>query len=176
MMNDHSKERPDGYLRIHLSHSPIALSPAQVSAQEIVGLFYVSLPEHVREFVAFERCVQKQSMKVAICLVVFERGNRQLFEHCPIVFAIYCLFYDRANIQATGIARFVIENRRIEILFGGEVPKDNCLRDARGLGNLFRGRTAKSSLRKNSDRDSDDFRSARLSGHSRLRRPRFVSF
>ena len=104
---------------------------------------------------AFEAAEQEQPHEGFILAVEFEHLESQRAKEGFVVFATGG--FGKLRFQAlVCLADFEIEDGGIEIVFGGEVTKDDGFADACTVGNLFGRRAAKAFLRKQLGSDHND--------------------
>ncbi|MDQ2937216.1 MAG: hypothetical protein M3R67_06880 [Acidobacteriota bacterium] len=111
--------------------------------------------------------MEKQPLKFRIALVVFESAKSQLFKDRSVIFLFERLGDHGFWIHCIAGTSLMVENCGIEFLLGGEMPEDHSLRNARRLGNFFGGGTAKTPLRKKTNRHPKDLEPPVFRGHSR---------
>src|SRR5437867_4399733 len=88
MVDDHTDESPNDNRGIHLDHGAVALPFSDVIAQEFVNATDKFFKKYLREFMAFERRMKQQSLKLRIAFMVLQRAERQLLKYRAVVFLL----------------------------------------------------------------------------------------
>jgi len=127
VMNDHADKSAHDDERIDIDHGALALAFANVLAQNAIHALHEFFPEHRRQLVLFEGRVQQQPVKLRIAVVLIQSIQREPFEDRAVVLARQRLIDDVQRIHRLVQAGFLIENRAVKLLFGGEMTKHHGL-------------------------------------------------
>lgn len=167
MVNDHADKGPHDDQRLDFNHGSVALSLANVLAQNAIDALDEFFPEYLGQLVLFQRGMQKETMKFRVGVVSVERVERETFKHRPVIFARDCFGNYLQGLELVMQAGLMIENRAIEFLLGGKVAKDHRFGHAGGQSYFFCGGPAKATLGKQSHRHAQDLQAPLFAGHAR---------
>src|SRR6185503_7864656 len=110
--------------------------------------------------------MQQQALKLRIVFVILQSIKSETFENGPVILAFEGISDNRLRIHCVSGACLVIEDRGIEFFLRCEVAKHHSFRDTRGVGDLFRSRSAKALPGKQTYSDAQDLTSPLLTRHS----------
>ena len=165
-MNDHADESSHDYPRINVDEDALALALADILAQQSIDALHELLPEHLGQFVLFQRGMQQQPVKLPIAIVFIERVEGKPLKHGAIVFLLNGVRNYLQRIELVMHTRFVIEDRAVELFLGGKVPKHHGLRDAGRLGDLLRRGATETALREQAHRFTQDLQTPIFTRHA----------
>src|SRR5215213_10313544 len=148
VVHHHADEAAHDDRGIDFDQRALALTLANVTAKKVINTTDKLLEEHLRQLVFFERRVEQQTLKLRIVFVMIERTESERLKDGAVVFPLDGLGSHFRRLKPAARARFVIEDRGVELFFGGEVSKDHGLGDARRLGDLLGRGPAKTSFGK----------------------------
>src|SRR5437870_2082096 len=105
------------------------------------------IKEHLRELMPFKRAVVEQAQQRGIFAMYLQdlRGDREKYR--TVIPLAHSILAARPELLET-LARFVIDNGRVEILFGLKVSEDDRLAHTYLLGDLLGGRAPEAVARK----------------------------